>query len=175
MPTVKGHFNISSASPDILHKLQISSQGASHPCKAFSPKKSPLWRVRMYFSASLFGCFIVTFTWNTDQSLTTSSVNLSHDEGDCFATHLSFTDDEESVTTSTLSDDVITRPVECLKQESVNVSIMPEGNINSQQGSIQINHQLDTTVSPVYYPDVYLQLNMFRASSRPSSGAQWLQ
>jgi hypothetical protein len=24
----------------------------------------------------------------------------------------------------------------------------------------------------VYYPDVYLQLNMFRASSRPSSGAQ---
>ena len=28
---------------------------------------------------------------------------------------------------------------------------------------------------PVYYPDVYLQLNMFRALSRPSSGAQWLQ
>jgi hypothetical protein len=28
---------------------------------------------------------------------------------------------------------------------------------------------------PVYYPDVYLQLNMFRAFSRPSSGAQWLQ
>ena len=27
----------------------------------------------------------------------------------------------------------------------------------------------------VYYPDVYLQLNMFRAFSRPSSGAQWLQ
>jgi hypothetical protein len=25
--------------------------------------------------------------------------------------------------------------------------------------------------SPVYYPDVYLQLNMFRAFSRPSSGA----
>jgi len=25
---------------------------------------------------------------------------------------------------------------------------------------------------PVYYPDVYLQLNMFRAFSRPSSGAQ---
>jgi hypothetical protein len=34
---------------------------------------------------------------------------------------------------------------------------------------IQINHQLDATVSPVYYPDVYLQLNMFRTSSRPSS------
>jgi hypothetical protein len=28
---------------------------------------------------------------------------------------------------------------------------------------------------PVDYPDVYLQLNMFRAFSRPSSGAQWLQ
>jgi len=28
---------------------------------------------------------------------------------------------------------------------------------------------------PVYYPDVYLQLNLFRAFSRPSSGAQWLQ
>jgi hypothetical protein len=27
----------------------------------------------------------------------------------------------------------------------------------------------------VYYPDVYLQLNMFRAFSRPSSGAQLLQ
>jgi hypothetical protein len=26
----------------------------------------------------------------------------------------------------------------------------------------------------VYYPDVCLQLNMFRAFSRPSSGAQWL-
>ena len=28
---------------------------------------------------------------------------------------------------------------------------------------------------PVYYPDVYLQLNMFRAISRPSSGTRWLQ
>jgi len=28
---------------------------------------------------------------------------------------------------------------------------------------------------PVYYPDVCLQLNMFWAFSRPSSGAQWLQ
>jgi hypothetical protein len=27
----------------------------------------------------------------------------------------------------------------------------------------------------VYYPDVCLQLDMFRAFSRPSSGAQWLQ
>jgi hypothetical protein len=30
--------------------------------------------------------------------------------------------------------------------------------------SIQINHRPDATISPVYYPDVYLQLNMFRAS-----------
>jgi len=29
--------------------------------------------------------------------------------------------------------------------------------------------------SPIYYPDFYLQLNMFRASSRPSSGTQQLQ
>ena len=28
---------------------------------------------------------------------------------------------------------------------------------------------------PLFYPDVYLQLNMFRAFSRPSSGSQWLQ
>jgi len=40
---------------------------------------------------------------------------------------------------------------------------------------VQINYQLDATVFPVYYPDVYLQLKMFRASSRPSSGAQQLQ
>jgi len=40
--------------------------------------------------------------------------------------------------------------------------------------TIQINHQPDATVSPVYYPDVYLQLNMFRAFFCPSSGAQWL-
>jgi hypothetical protein len=37
--------------------------------------------------------------------------------------------------------------------------------------TIQTNHQLDATVSPVYYVDGYLQLNMFRASSGPSSGA----
>jgi hypothetical protein len=40
---------------------------------------------------------------------------------------------------------------------------------------IQINHQPDANNFSVYYPDVYLQLNMFRAFSRPSSGAQWLQ
>ena len=36
--------------------------------------------------------------------------------------------------------------------------------------TIQINHHPHATISPVYYPDVYLQLNMFRASSFPSSG-----
>jgi hypothetical protein len=41
--------------------------------------------------------------------------------------------------------------------------------------TIQINHQLDATISPVYYADVYLQLNVFWASSHPSSGAQQLQ
>ena len=41
--------------------------------------------------------------------------------------------------------------------------------------TIQINHQLDATISRVYYPEVYLQLNMFRASSRSSSGAQQLR
>jgi len=41
--------------------------------------------------------------------------------------------------------------------------------------TIEINHQLVATISPVYYPDVYLQLNTFRASSRPSSEAQQLQ
>ena len=32
---------------------------------------------------------------------------------------------------------------------------------------IQINHQPDATIFSVYYPDVCLQLNMFRAFSRP--------
>jgi hypothetical protein len=41
----------------------------------------------------------------------------------------------------------------------------------NEYATIQINHQLDATVSPVYYPDVYVRLNMFRASSRPSSVA----
>jgi hypothetical protein len=38
--------------------------------------------------------------------------------------------------------------------------------------TIQINHQPDANSFSVYYPDVCLQLNMFRAFSRPSSGAQ---
>jgi hypothetical protein len=38
--------------------------------------------------------------------------------------------------------------------------------------TIKINYQPNATIFPVYYPDVYLQLNMFRAFSRPSSGAQ---
>jgi hypothetical protein len=39
-------------------------------------------------------------------------------------------------------------------------------NFNSNKSSTRCNH------FPVYYPDVYLQLNMFRAFSRPSSRAQ---
>jgi hypothetical protein len=85
----------------------------------------------MYFSSSLFGCFIVTFTCNTDQDLVKSSVKLLYDQGDNFTTHLSFTDDEECVTTRTLSNDVITRPVECLEQENTKIFVMPEDNINS--------------------------------------------
>jgi hypothetical protein len=38
--------------------------------------------------------------------------------------------------------------------------------------TIQINHQPDATIFSVYYPDICLQLNMFRAFSRLSSGAQ---
>jgi len=41
--------------------------------------------------------------------------------------------------------------------------------------TIQINHQPDATIFQFFYPDVYLQLNMFRAFSRPLSGARWLQ
>jgi hypothetical protein len=49
------------------------------------------------------------------------------------------------------------------------------GSLKINNSGIQTDHQLDATTSPVYYPDVYLQLNMLRASSRPSSGAQQLQ
>jgi len=41
-----------------------------------------------------------------------------------------------------------------------------------QHRTVQINHQPDATIFQFYYPDVYLQLNMFRAFPRPSSGAQ---
>ena len=41
--------------------------------------------------------------------------------------------------------------------------------------TIQINHQPECKNFSVYYPDVCLQLNMFRAFTRPSSGAQLLQ
>jgi hypothetical protein len=37
---------------------------------------------------------------------------------------------------------------------------------------IQINHQPDATFFSLYYPDIYFQLNMFRAFSRLSSGAR---
>jgi hypothetical protein len=36
-------------------------------------------------------------------------------------------------------------------------------------------NQLDATISQVYYLNIYVQLNMFQTSSRPSSGAQQLQ
>jgi len=32
--------------------------------------------------------------------------------------------------------------------------------------TIQINHQLDATISPVFYPDVYLHLNDGREDAR---------
>ena len=41
--------------------------------------------------------------------------------------------------------------------------------------TIQINHQPDAHNFSVYYLDVCLQLNVFRAFSFQSSGAQWLQ
>jgi hypothetical protein len=36
---------------------------------------------------------------------------------------------------------------------------------------IQINHHPDAEIFQFFYPDVYLQLNMFWEFSRPSSGA----
>lgn len=89
---------------------------ATHPCRAFSPKKSPFWRVRMYFSSSVLGCFIVTFTCNTGQGLNiTSSITFQwHNLCGCYTTHLSFADDEECISSSTLPNDVITRCIECL-------------------------------------------------------------
>jgi hypothetical protein len=44
--------------------------------------------------------------------------------------------------------------------------------ITPKHVKVQINHQPDANNFSVYYPDVYLQLNVFRALSRPSSGAQ---
>jgi len=41
--------------------------------------------------------------------------------------------------------------------------------------TIQINQPTRCNNFSSLLPDVYLQLNMFRASSRPSSGAQQLQ
>jgi hypothetical protein len=38
---------------------------------------------------------------------------------------------------------------------------------NSYVQQAQINHQLDATISLVYYPDIYLQLNMFWAWGCP--------
>jgi len=41
--------------------------------------------------------------------------------------------------------------------------------------SVQINNQLDAAISPVSLLDIYLQLNVFRAFSGASSGAQQMQ
>jgi hypothetical protein len=41
--------------------------------------------------------------------------------------------------------------------------------------AFQINQPIDAIISHVLLLDVYVQLNMFRASSRPSSGDQQLQ
>jgi hypothetical protein len=65
------------------------------------------------------------------------------------------------------------RPTEDVS-DIANIMTTPERKITIRY-SIQINNQLDTTISPVYYLDIYLQLNIFRASSRPTTGAQQLQ
>jgi len=41
--------------------------------------------------------------------------------------------------------------------------------------SFTFNSSKSTTCFSVCYPDIFVQLNMFRAFSHPSSGAQWLQ
>jgi len=53
----------------------------------------------------------------------------------------------------------------------VSLMLVCSGNvvINSNKSPTRCNN------FPVYYPDVYLQLTMFRAFSRPSPGAQRLQ
>ena len=48
-------------------------------------------------------------------------------------------------------------------------------NIKTDNSSIQINQPTRCNNSSSLLLDVYVQLNMFRASSRPSSGAQQLQ
>ena len=57
------------------------------------------------------------------------------------------------------------RETSCFKGEMKTISHL----FNSNKSATRWNN------FPVYYPEVYLQLNMFRAVSRPSSGAQWLQ
>jgi hypothetical protein len=55
-----------------------------------------------------------------------------------------------------------------------NVSIQLKVCKSVHHRTIQINHQPDATIFQ-FIILTYLQLNMFRAFSRPSSGAQWLQ
>jgi hypothetical protein len=53
-----------------------------------------------------------------------------------------------------------------LKKRSKKLKFFRKGLFNSNKSATRCNN------FPIYYPDVYLQLNMFRAFSRPSSGAQ---
>jgi hypothetical protein len=57
------------------------------------------------------------------------------------------------------------------------IAILKDNNnqLANQKNTIQVNHQHRCNNFPVYHPDVYLQLIMFRAFSRTSSGAQLLQ
>jgi hypothetical protein len=57
---------------------------------------------------------------------------------------------------------------ECAKNLNVKFKVCQ----SMHRRAIQINDQPDATFFSVYYPDVYLQLNRFRAFSRPLSGVQ---
>lgn len=122
-------INISSGCPDISHKLQTSSEGANSPLQSLFSKEVSLLKsayILLLFTVGLFYCH---FNLQHRPGLITKcSARQSYYLGDHFTTHLSFTDDKECVTTSTLSNDVITRPVECLKQESIKICTMPEDN-----------------------------------------------
>jgi hypothetical protein len=52
---------------------------------------------------------------------------------------------------------------------TITLNFSQDTNFNSNKSPTRCNN------FPVYYPDVYLQLNMFRVFSCPSSGAQWVQ
>jgi hypothetical protein len=56
--------------------------------------------------------------------------------------------------------------------EDLNIDIIFKVCKSVHHRLVQINHQPDATVFQFIILDVYLQLNMFRAFPRPSSGAQ---